>query len=552
MSERDNNQLENEELLPPKKSSRLKAINLLLLVVLVFVFLFVGIQFLKPKPSNEPVASFNSEEKQKDKVKDIATTLKVEVIELGEFNETAFVNNQVKPFDIFFSNDEKTEEYGFYRDDQQTELIIIPTSTKYEVEITKVEMKDKNISISYKYGTPKIPRVSGHIRKFEAKAFVIDFRSIDSAIYNLKLENELGEEMQEEEFNFTKPFYRSKWEVTNLTWGKDDQLVFAANMDGKWELFSQQIGVDNEPKKLTERHEDLPLDIMATLGSENINIPVPKYNVKTDKIVYHSQQDIFEVHTDGSRNYPLTITETGPERDALHHFDNEPHPTHSGDFIYYRRIYDPQTSELWRMYYDGTNKTKIKLPNTGYVEEVLVSPKDDQLAVVLSNRQSDLVNGQSELWVYPIDGKELGEPRRITTVGYKVQDINMSSNNKAIAFSMKEHSTTSDLSTDIWKVNSNNTELTRLTPLDNYMDIRPVWSPDGKQIAYLSGKGDYLNLWIMDSNGEGRKALNRKIQATGTPLWSPDSKRVYISDIKGNVFEFNLEENMIYRVVKGY
>jgi Tol biopolymer transport system component len=247
----------------------------------------------------------------------------------------------------------------------------------------------------------------------------------------------------------------------------------------------------------------------------------------------------------------------------MYQFDNQPIPTNEGSHVYFRRIYDPQTSELWKMKYDGENKTRVHLPKDGYLEEFIVSPKDDQIAVIVSERKSDLMNGSSDLWILPIDknkndSKEDSEApsevqdRKLTTVGYSIKYINFSSNNKTIAFSMKEQPTTSDILTDIWKVNSNNTELTRLTPKDDYMDIKPIWSPDGSKIAFFSGKGEHFNLWLMDGNGEGRTALDRKIQVVGTPLWSKDSQSIYVSDIRGNIFEFNLKDNQIYRLVKGY
>lgn len=549
MAKNKNEQWPNFDFAPEKKKSN-KLINVGLLTAVVLVGVFTFSQLGK----DQEVVSFNdTTDEGSETAEDKPLNLLLEEIELGEVASTVFVKKK-KPFDVFFNNSDLTADYGFYQDDQQSELLIVPTSTEYEVNVLSMELEDKEITVRYEYGNPKIPRVIGHITKFDAKAYMVNFRSIESAIYDVKFINELDETMQEEEFNFTKPFYRSNWEVTNLTWGENGTLVYSSNIDGKWDLWGYNFEKEEEPIKLTDRHLDYPKDILTTLGVENVNTPIPLYNSKTNKVVYHADQDIFEVSSNGKGNYPLSInSEELPTPEGLYQFDNQPVPTNEGSYVYFRRIYDPQTSELWGMYYDGDDKTRIHLPKDGYLEEFVVSPKDDQLAVIVSDRKSDLMNGAADLWILPIgkDAKER-EDKKLTTVGYSLKYMDFSSNNKTIAFSMKERPTTSDILTDIWTVNSNNTNLSRLTPKDDYMDIKPKWSPDGSKIAFLSGNGDTFNLWLMESDGKGRKALDRKIQVVGTPLWSEDGKSIFISDIRGNIFEFNLTENKIYRVLKGY
>lgn len=549
MAKKNNEQWPNFDFAPEKKKSN-RLLNVGLLVAVVFVGIFT---FSQLGGEQETVSFSDEAEQHVEPVEDKPLNLPLEVIELGEISSTVFEKKK-KPFDVFFNDEELTNEYGFYQDDQQSELLIVPTSTEYEVNVLSMELDKKEITIRYEYGNPKIPRVIGHITKFDAKAYMVNFRSVESAIYKVKFINELDETMQEEELDFTQPFYRSNWEVTNLAWGKDGTLVYASNIDGKWDLWGYNFAKEEEPIKLTDRHEDYPMDILTTLGVENVNTPIPLYNKKTEKMVYHADQDIFEVGSNGKGNYPLSInSEELPTPEGMYQFDNQPVPTNEGSYVYYRRIYDPQTSELWKMYYDGDDKTRVHLPKDGYLEEFAVSPKDDQLAVIVSDRKSDLMNGAADLWVLPI-GKDAAEreEKKLTTVGYSLKYMDFSSNNKTIAFSMKEQPTTSDILTDIWTVNSNNTNLTRLTPKDDYMDIKPKWSPDGSKIAFLSGKGETFNLWVMDANGESRRALDRKIQVVGTPLWSEDGESIFISDIRGSIFEFNLTESKIYRVLKGY
>jgi Tol biopolymer transport system component len=71
----------------------------------------------------------------------------------------------------------------------------------------------------------------------------------------------------------------------------------------------------------------------------------------------------------------------------------------------------------------------------------------------------------------------------------------------------------------------------RILESEGCANFTPVWSPDGKQIAYVSSRGrDYLSqtsLWLHDA--ASRK--NRRIAADVAPgiSWSPDGKRIVYS-----------------------
>ncbi|RNL68636.1 hypothetical protein ED312_22980 [Sinomicrobium pectinilyticum] len=69
-------------------------------------------------------------------------------------------------------------------------------------------------------------------------------------------------------------------------------------------------------------------------------------------------------------------------------------------------------------------------------------------------------------------------------------------------------------------------------------DSRPVWSPDGKHIAFISDLTGAENIWIMDSGGNNKKPVSREKEKgfnTGVE-WGPGG-----SFLLGNGYRYDLE-----------
>jgi TolB protein len=74
---------------------------------------------------------------------------------------------------------------------------------------------------------------------------------------------------------------------------------------------------------------------------------------------------------------------------------------------------------------------------------------------------------------------------------------------------------------DVWTINADGTDLTRLTHSPAF-EFDPSWSPDGTQIAYRSDRGDESEIWIMNADGTGQ----RRLTAGLSPAWSPDGSSI--------------------------
>src|SRR4029079_2533817 len=111
-----------------------------------------------------------------------------------------------------------------------------------------------------------------------------------------------------------------------------------------------------------------------------------------------------------------------------------------------------------------------------------------------------------------------------------ISDLHISPDGKTVLFAVA----VSDLAhakrnTHIWAMNLDGTNLRQLTTGEK-SESSPLWSPDGKQILFISSKDGSANFYLMNANGKG---VGRKLTNLSTgvsdPLWSPDGKWIGVS-----------------------
>lgn len=75
---------------------------------------------------------------------------------------------------------------------------------------------------------------------------------------------------------------------------------------------------------------------------------------------------------------------------------------------------------------------------------------------------------------------------------------------------------------DIYVMNTDGTERTRLTKIPGNDHWPPTWSPDGTRIAFTSdGTKDDAEIYVMNSDGSGLTKLTDNPAQDGFPVWRP-------------------------------
>jgi Tol biopolymer transport system component len=114
---------------------------------------------------------------------------------------------------------------------------------------------------------------------------------------------------------------------------------------------------------------------------------------------------------------------------------------------------------------------------------------------------------------------------------------------------------------DLFIVNVNGTDLRRLTN-DRYADLHPVFSPDGRTIAFATDRGPETNfstLKIGNMRIATYDVATSRIEVLPTmelgknvnPQWSPDGQEIaYVSDRTGvsNVYLYDLHDQQSYQI----
>jgi Tol biopolymer transport system component len=163
------------------------------------------------------------------------------------------------------------------------------------------------------------------------------------------------------------------------------------------------------------------------------------------------------------------------------------------------------TSDLYVMNADGTGRRTLT-SDPGWDGGPTWSPDGRALAYTAGG---GFVAG---IYVINADGTE----RRMLTSGARRGELAWSPVGDKIAFVDERGG---DL--EIYIMNPDGSEQRRLTR-NTVRDSNPVWSPDGRRIAFESN----WQVYLMNADGSGQRRLTRNGARNFAPAWSPDGQRI--------------------------
>ncbi|UCF61802.1 MAG: PD40 domain-containing protein [Anaerolineaceae bacterium] len=94
-----------------------------------------------------------------------------------------------------------------------------------------------------------------------------------------------------------------------------------------------------------------------------------------------------------------------------------------------------------------------------------------------------------------------------------------------------------DGESEIYSMSIEGSDVVRLTDDDARLS-QPVWSPDGKRIAFVRRRGtEYREIYMMDADGSGRVRVLTNYQSLDIePTWSPDGSKIAFTSSRDSYY----------------
>lgn len=294
------------------------------------------------------------------------------------------------------------------------------------------------------------------------------------------------------------------------------------------------------------------------------------YVVSTpDSVKDKSDTDIWMINWSGGESIRLTASQEG---------ETKPRWTPDGKHLtFLSSRYETKSSQIWQM--DRRGGEAVKLTELKYsISDYVWSPDSKKIVLVIQDQESSdeaekkksakpimidrhhfksdgdgyLERKRDHLYVFDVETKKLDT---LTKGDFDEENPVWSPDGKQLAFaSNRTADADRNSNTDIWIMDAMKGSKMRQLTTWTGSDTRPKWSPDGKYIAYLRSQFPDFNSYdqpqialIPVEGGEPKNISLKYDRDISAPVWSSDSKSIAATmedDRRSHVVTFDVNGNM--------
>jgi Tol biopolymer transport system component/DNA-binding winged helix-turn-helix (wHTH) protein len=247
------------------------------------------------------------------------------------------------------------------------------------------------------------------------------------------------------------------------------------------------------------------------LGSGNSSYfsPDGKTLAIVDRTTPSAPSSIFLISLEGSARLKLTSPPAGTTGDYYPSFSPD------GKYLAFARAVSFSATDLYVMQLNGGKS--IRLTFDGLTIDGLAWTSDGR-EIVFSSRRGGSFNS---LWRIRAAG---GTPERLSAFGEDVISPAISRDGNRLAYTRQ----LDDMNIWNYTVDAAGSVISK-APLiaSTFRDSDPDYSPDGRRIAFTSGRNGSFGIWVSASDGSNPRLLfDGGAYVTGSPRWSPDGRRI--------------------------